>query len=150
MADQPDPGTPDPGQGPPSPGPPWPVYPARPGPGQVVPSVPYPRLPPRSREQAWTWALLCLIQAGIYVAQIVVFFLVMWGVYGDGNLTAADDQSAGQWTLIFGMIAAAVAAWAGIFAWRSGPRALAIGEFVLIAAILALSGYGAADLMLTR
>jgi hypothetical protein len=160
MAEQrPGPGTPIPGQGPPGPVPPWqhPIspwpglgYPARPGTDQVIPGTPYPGPRPRGRDRAWTWPLLCLIQACVYGIQIVVFLVVMWGVYGDGNPTAAENQSAGQWTIVFGVIAAAVAAWPGIVAWRAGPRAVAIGEFVLIAVILAVTGYGAADLMLMK
>jgi hypothetical protein len=155
MADHPDPGAFSPGPGPPGPVPPWPPYPipgypAQPGPGQVTPGGPPPGPWQRGREPGWTWSLLCLIQAAAYGTQLVVFLVVMWGVYGDGNPTAAENQTAGQFTIIFGAVAAAVAAWAGIFAWRSGPRALAIGEFALIAVILALAGYGAADLMLTN
>src|SRR5487761_1091950 len=51
---------------------------------------------PRPREPGWTWPLVCGCQAFLYLVQLGVFPFVMWGVYGDGNPTAHENQNAGR------------------------------------------------------
>lgn len=104
----------------------------------------------RPREPGWIWPLVCVCQAFLYAAQLGILPFVMWGVYGDGNPTAHENQNAGRVTLAFGLVAAAAATGIGIAAWKAGRRALAITELILGVVITAAAVWMAVALMLTR
>ena len=103
---------------------------------------------PALRRVRWRWPLVCLAQALVYAAGVVLYVFVLWGVYGDGDPTIAENHAAAQVTCVFGVGAAAMAVTVGVVAWRNRPRLVAIAEFVLATAILALAGWPAAHLML--
>jgi hypothetical protein len=86
----------------------------------------------RSREPWLTWLLAGLGQAGFYIVQLAVFFVVMFGVEGgDTSPPPGAEKNAGAVILTFGAVAAAVAAGVGLAAWRARRRTFSVTEFAL-------------------